>query len=153
MSVMNDLMRPEILWAIAGLILLIAEFAAPGLILFFFGVGALLVALVCAVADISLNAQLILFAVTSVASLLVLRKWLKQVFFGNLKSSNANQSNLDSVVGHTAEVVEAISPDRPGRVELNGTNWKAEADESIEAGVRVLIEAQNSLVLKVVKKS
>lgn len=152
MNVFEDMMRPEILWAITGLILLIAEFAAPGLIVFFFGVGALVVALVCAVTDISLNVQLILFAAASVASLLVLRKWLKQIFYGKSKGSDTETVNLDSVIGKTAEVVEAISSEHPGRIELNGTRWTAESDESIEVGARVVVQAQNSLVLKVVKK-
>ena len=56
----KELLKPELIWFIAGLIMLLAEFAMPGLIIFFFGVGAWLVALICLFIDISINIQLII---------------------------------------------------------------------------------------------
>ncbi len=38
-------MKPEIVWLIIGVILVIMEFAVPGVILVFFGVGAILTAI------------------------------------------------------------------------------------------------------------
>ena len=36
----KDYLSPEVVWFLAGLALLILEFAMPGLVIFFFGVGA-----------------------------------------------------------------------------------------------------------------
>ncbi|MHC4858277.1 MAG: hypothetical protein ACYTBY_11000 [Planctomycetota bacterium] len=41
MDWIKDFMKPEFIWAMVGLILLLLEFALPGLIIFFFGVGAI----------------------------------------------------------------------------------------------------------------
>ena len=45
-------------WTIAGLALMISEFAVPGLILFFFGIGALLTALLAWVTPIGIEGQI-----------------------------------------------------------------------------------------------
>jgi len=45
----KEYLKPELIWFLAGLLLLLLEFAAPGLIVFFFGVGACIVAIVCLV--------------------------------------------------------------------------------------------------------
>ena len=80
MDWIKDFMKPEFIWAMVGLILLLLEFALPGLIIFFFGVGAWIVAATCFFVDISVDAQLVIFIVSSVVLLLALRKWLKSVF-------------------------------------------------------------------------
>ena len=41
----KDFMKPEIIWVLVGLLLLLMEFAVPGLIIFFFGLGAWVVGL------------------------------------------------------------------------------------------------------------
>jgi len=87
MDTIKDFLRPEIIWFLIGLILLIMEFVLPGLIIAFFGVGAWIVALVCLITDIGINTQLIIFILSSVLSLMCLRKWLKGVFLGHTVSA------------------------------------------------------------------
>jgi len=148
----KDLLKPEIIWAVAGLIMLLSEFAMPGLIIFFFGLGALLVAGVCLVADPSLNAQLGLFIVGSVAMLLVLRRWVRGAFMGYTSDRRGPNENLKTFVGETAVVTEALAPRKSGKVELNGAEWKARADEEIEQGAEVEVVDQDSLTLKVKRR-
>ena len=45
MDALKGFMRPEFVWAVVGMLLLLAEFGLPGLIVFFFALGAFLVAL------------------------------------------------------------------------------------------------------------
>ena len=45
-------------WAVAGIVLILAELAVPAFVLVWFGLGALLVALLTAVVEIGLTAQL-----------------------------------------------------------------------------------------------
>ena len=94
METLKDFLKPEIIWFLIGIALLIMEFAAPGLIIAFFGFGACVVAIVCLVTDISLNAQLIIFISSSVLSLLCLRKWLKAIFLGHASSKQNWKENL-----------------------------------------------------------
>ena len=73
--------RPELIWFIVGLLLFLLELVLPGFVIFFFGVGAWITALLCLIADPGFNLQAIVFAVTSVISLLLLRKMIQKKFF------------------------------------------------------------------------
>ncbi|MBF0529881.1 MAG: NfeD family protein [Deltaproteobacteria bacterium] len=143
---MSDwMLRPEIIWFIVGLLLLLAEFAAPGLIVFFFGVGAWFVAAVCLVSTITLTMQLALFLVASVMFLMLLRERLRHLFYGKKEEKALS----DEYAGKRVMVTKEIKPPMPGKVELHGTNWEAEADADIPIGTMVEIIAKNNLTLKV----
>ena len=149
MDTIKDFLRPEIIWFLVGLALLILEFILPGLIIAFFGVGAWIVALVCLITDIGINTQLIIFIISSILSLLCLRKWLKGVFLGHAVSKQNLKENLDEFIGQKAVVKEKIIPKAGGKVEFHGTNWVAEADEEIAEGAMVRIIGKDNITLKV----
>ena len=50
-----------LIWFILGLVLLLGEFVMPGLVIFFFGIGAWVVAILTIFFDISINLQLIIY--------------------------------------------------------------------------------------------
>ena len=145
----KEYLRPDLIWFLVGLALLVLEFAMPGLVIFFFGVGACIVAAVCLVAPISLNVQLIIFIGASVLSLLLLRKWLKGVFLGHTVSKQNLQENLEEYVGQHAVVKEKIRPKGVGKVEFHGTNWEAQADREIAEGTTVEIIGKDNITFKV----
>ncbi|MHC4173846.1 MAG: NfeD family protein [Planctomycetota bacterium] len=149
MDTIKDFLRPEIIWFLIGLALLIMEFVLPGLIIAFFGVGAWIVAFVCLIADIGINTQLVIFILSSVLSLLCLRKWLKGVFMGHVKSKQDMTEELKEFIGERAVVKEKIMPKAGGKVEFHGTNWVAEADEEIAEGTVVEIIGKDNITLKV----
>jgi membrane protein implicated in regulation of membrane protease activity len=149
MDMIKDFLRPEIIWFLVGLALLIMEFVLPGLIIAFFGVGAWIVALVCLITDIGINTQLIIFILSSVLSLLCLRKWLKGVFLGHTVSKQNLKENIEEFIGQKAVVKEKIIPKAGGKVEFHGTNWEAESDEEIEEGAVVEIIDKDNITLKV----
>jgi inner membrane protein len=146
---LKEFFKPEYVWALAGIFLLIMELFIPGLIIFFFGVGALLVAVICLFADISLNVQLMLFLITSIIFLLALRNWLKGVFSGFIKDRPDMSLNPPDFIGEKVTVLQAITPVMPGAVEMHGTNWKARADVNIPAGAMVEIIGNENLTLVV----
>jgi len=146
---LEPFLKPEIIWFVVGLVLLIFEFMLPGLIIGFFGVGAVITAIVCLMTDVSLNTQLIIFIVSSVLSLLVLRRWLKGIFLGHTKARQAGTEDLDEFVGQHAVVKERIVPRLGGKVELHGTNWQAVADGEIAEGAAVEVVSKDNLTLKV----
>ena len=58
---------------------------------------------------------------------------LLYVFVGRKRIRNrlarpGMSSNTDAVLGRTARVVEAITADRPGRIKLEGDEWRAALD-------------------------
>jgi len=149
MDTIKDFLKPEIIWFLIGLALLIMEFVLPGLIIAFFGVGAWIVALVCLITDIGINTQLIIFIVASVLSLLFLRKWLKGIFIGHSVSKQDLKEDLEEFIGQKAVVKEKITPKAGGKVEFHGTNWLAEADEEIAVETVVEIVGKENITLKV----
>jgi membrane protein implicated in regulation of membrane protease activity len=149
MDMIKDFLKPEVVWFLIGLVLLIMEFAMPGLIVAFFGVGAWVVALVCLITDIGINTQLIIFIVCSVSSLLLLRRWVKGIFLGHTESKQDLTEDLKEFVGERAVVKEKITPKAGGRVEFHGTDWEACADEEITEGTVVEIVGKDNITLKV----
>jgi membrane protein implicated in regulation of membrane protease activity len=145
----KEWLKPELIWFIAGLIMFLAEFAMPGLIIFFFGVGAWLVALICLFTDISINIQLTLFLIASILLLVSLRKWLKNIFVGRTGQKESDDEILQEFVGEKAVVTRVIDPQTVGKVEFHGTNWNAEADQIIDQGTSVEIIGKNNITLKV----
>lgn len=149
MGSLQAYLKPELIWFAIGLILLLAEFAIPGLIILFFGIGAWIVAVACMIAQPSLNVQLGIFIGSSALSLILLRSWLKGIFMGHVTGRQDLNVDLNEFVGERAVVVQAIAPKRPGKVELHGTNWTAEADVEAPEGAIVEIVAKDNLTLKV----
>ena len=143
--------RPELIWFLVGIVLLVLEFELPGLIVFFFGVGAIIVAILCLIFKLSIDMQLIIFIVASLACLIVLRKWLKGIFYGHVKAKQDIKKEMNDFVGERAVVKEKITAGLGGKVKLHGTNWEAEADEEIEAGEIVEIIGKENITLKVKK--
>ena len=80
----------------------------PSLIIFFFGIGAWLVALICLFTDISVNLQLILFLIASLLLLISLRKWLKNIFVGRTGQKESADELLQEYVGEKAIVTREI---------------------------------------------
>ena len=146
---MDEYMRPEIIWVFVALALFLLEFAIPGLIVFFFGVGALVVAAVTLFFQPTLDIQLIIFIVASVILLFGLRRWLKGIFTGKTSSATGDFTDSEEYVGERTRVKEAIHASLPGKVELHGTDWKAEADEDIEVGTVVEVVGRRNLALVV----
>lgn len=149
MEWLKDFLRPEFIWGLVGLILLLAEFMVPGLIIFFFAIGAWVVALACVFWDISINTQLIIFIASSVVLLFMLRRFLRGVFIGHVYSRQPEGEDLKEYLGQKVTVTETISPPHTGKVEVNGVDWKAAADCEIPAGQIVEVTGRDSLTLTV----
>jgi inner membrane protein len=134
--------RPELLWFLAGLILFLLELVIPGFVIFFFGFGAWITALICLVFHPGLNLQIIIFAATSVLSLLALRRMIqKKIFYG--KNDQA-LSVEDEFTGKVALALTDFGKGKNGKVEFKGTTWNAESSSEIDEGQSVIIiEKQN----------
>jgi membrane protein implicated in regulation of membrane protease activity len=146
---MDILSDPAVIWFLVGLGLLLLELILPGLVILFFGIGAWITALVCAIADINLNWQIFIFLVASLLGLVLLRKYLKKRFFS--KTDKETQDQLEEFIGRKARAVEEFK-DGTGKIEFKGTRWTARCDEPVSKGKWVTIQSKDSLTLNVKPK-
>ena len=137
--------KPELIWFVLGFVFLLLEFMAPGLIIFFFGAGAWVVALICLFTDISLNVQLTIFLFSSLLLIGTLRKFLKSTFIGRISSKQKSDEVSHEYIGQKATVTKTITPGGKGRVEFHGSEWDAESEETVEEGTNVEIVEKNNI--------
>jgi len=147
---MDILSDPAVIWFLIGLGLLLLELAIPGLVILFFGAGAWTTALVCAITDINLNWQILIFLVASLLGLVLLRKYLKKRFFGRMDKEIDDQ--LEEFIGRKALAIDDFK-DGSGKVEFKGTRWTANCSEPVSKGDWVLIRSKDSLTFNVEKSS
>lgn len=138
------------LWVLAALILFLAEIFTSGFALFCLAAGAAAAGVAAAYTD-SWSVQIAVFAIVSVVSFVTVRPLLIRYFF---RRSRDVRTNADAMIGCTAVVTERIDAAcGSGRVRIDGVEWSAvtAGGEVIEAGVRVVIERIDSIVLTVKK--
>lgn len=140
---------PASAWFLAGIILFLLELAIPGLVLLFFGIGAWITALFSLKDSFAAQTafQFILFTGSSILSLVLLRQRLTEMFYGKevveIKGRDAD------FVGKYVTVSKEIKPNIEGRVDLNGSLWKAISKENLKKGETVLVIEKNNLTLTV----
>lgn len=124
----------SLIWAIVGVVLIISEFFIPGFVIFFFGSGALLNAILTAVVPFlrsSVLAQVLIWLGFSGLSLFVLRRYFSKIFSGGLFEGRVSTD----LAGEKVKVIEDIAPGNPGRIRFHGTSWRAVSDtETFKVG-------------------
>jgi inner membrane protein len=138
---------PASLWFLLGVLLILSEFAFPGIIAIFFGAAAIVVAIILILGfEPSFNLQILLFAALGVILLLLTRNRLKTWFQG---SSSAGQHGVQMLPEGTAVVAVGDFVNGSGVVNYSGARWNAESVDTITAGQRVWTTGRRGLVLKV----
>ena len=143
---MEPYLNAAVIWIIIGFVLFLLEFLLPGLILFFFAVGAWMVGILCLFIDLTINEQLIIFLIGSIATILLLRKWFSKILW---KRRHSTELLEDEFLGKTAKALTAILPGENGKVDFKGTTWQAASDDTIEKGENVIIIGNESILLLV----
>lgn len=126
-----------IVWLVAGLLLAAAEMLTGDLTLLMLGAAALGTAGVSGVADTSLVADAVIFAVISAVLLLGVRPVLRRRF----GTPPPTLTNADALPGKSALVLEQVAA-HEGRVKLGGEVWTARPmnpDEIYEPGATVYV--------------
>jgi membrane protein implicated in regulation of membrane protease activity len=138
----GQLIMSEWIWAAIGLALVITEMVVPTFFIIFLGIGALIVALTTLLGfSDSLNRQLLIFAISSILLMLLLR--------GRLKKRLSAKEMEPEYLGQLATVTETILPGREGKVSYSGSVWTAVADFEIQKDSTVTIIGREGLCLKV----
>jgi membrane protein implicated in regulation of membrane protease activity len=123
------------LWAIGGLLLLIAEIVAPGFFLVFLGVAAIATGLFTLLFDLGLGPQLALFVVYTALAVMIGKRWYGEP--DTLDPSIKLNEPVKRLVGKTVTVVEAVD-DHGGRVRVGDGEWSARGGPAA-AGERVKV--------------
>lgn len=140
------------LWLILGLVCIGLEFIIPGFVIFFFGAGAVIMAVLTGLIpglSAHIPLQIIIWLATSVMTLGFFRRFFRGTFRGKLIKSD----DEEEFRGKLATVVESLRENHPGRVTFQGTTWKAVTyDEPAAAGDTVEIIKKENLTLIVSRR-
>jgi membrane protein implicated in regulation of membrane protease activity len=139
-------------WLILGVALMLIEMALPGFVIFFFGVGALVVSGAVLLGLEDVNIQMLIFIFVSLLTLIIFRKKGKKYFEGKVSGRNQTDESIENIIGQKARTITDIIPGEiNGKVEFHGTNWNAVSDEKIEKDSVCVILSRDNLTLKVKK--
>ena len=136
---MNIFEYTYLIWFFIGLGFFVLEISAPGFIVFFFGLGSWIVAITLGLLKINLNLneQIILFVVTSLISLILLRAYLKNIFYGDQRIRNfkkdTDNENMHAIVSKTIKANEF------GEIKFKGTFYQAKSNATIKEGTSVRV--------------
>ncbi len=138
---------PQIWWAVGGLILMIAELAVPGVYLLWIGLAALLTALLTVLLDVGLEAQLVCFSLSALATCVAGWRIYRITRGRTTDDPSLNEASL-RLIGQEGVVTEALRHGH-GRVRIGDTAWLAEGpDLDTGRAVRVRAVAGTTLVVE-----
>ena len=134
------------IWLIVFLVFLGLEIMTTGIFFFLcFSTGALF-SMLFSLLGASFQVELIVFCVVSLASILLIRPLFKKYV-----AKQKTQTNVDSLIGTKAIVIEEIKVNDIGKVKVEGEVWLAISKENIAKDETVIVESVDGTKL-VVKK-
>ncbi len=140
------------MWGILGLVLLGVEMATGTFYILWFGVAGLLLAvLVWMFPNMSAALQVFAYAVLSLGSLFVYRRYYKSTEKEDLK---VGQSRGDEI-GKQGTIIEAVSASQNGKIRfaqgvMGSKEWVAISDEEITVGTLAKVVAVEGNTLRVI---
>ena len=136
-------------WLLAGMTLMLAEFAIPGFVVFFFGFGAIVTGgLLFVDGGMAFPLQGLIFAVSSVVSLAAFRRFCPRIAHGTEKKEPYPEDDRE-YAGESALVVEDIAPETPGKIYFHGSLWSAVSDRAHASGEHVVIVERRNITFQV----
>ena len=124
---------PWLVWFLAGIAIMLAELAVPGFVIVFFGLGCWGASVVAFFSPNSYSAQVAVFVIVSVASLMTLRRVAMRIFVG--RSEGQETEDLGNVpLGARITLDQDLEAGQVGRVRFRGTMWDAVSEDRIPAG-------------------
>ena len=115
-------LEPGWIWAIGGVLLLIAEIIAPGFFLIFVGAAAVLTGLFTLLFDLGIAPQLALFAIYAVLAVMIGKRWYGESHGGDQR--HPINEPAKRLVGKTVTAVSEVD-EHGGRVRVGDGEWNA----------------------------
>ncbi|MGE0132784.1 MAG: NfeD family protein [Blastocatellales bacterium] len=132
-----------VIWLIIAAIFIAAEVLTPGFFLLWFGVGALVAAILAILGVSSVAAQALVFLIVSVA-LVIASRTIFERFFNHPADTNRLQSGIETIIGQVGTVVESSRGAlKEGAVRVYGSVWTAfpaEGEWPLREGDSVAVE-------------
>lgn len=149
-----------LIWMLAALLLFLVEIFTPGFAAACLSIGCLFSCVLAAVAPDTLNWQIGLFVVGSLLSFIFVRPFALKVLSRRAERKGGYKSNMESLIGREATVIEMIPAEDVGRVKIDGDEWQAvlareddnEPRRDIQVGEKVIIVSYDSIILTVKTK-
>ncbi|CAM3715236.1 NfeD family protein [Erysipelothrix urinaevulpis] len=135
-------------WLIVLVVMILFELVTIGnLVSLWFAIGAA-ASLIVSYLHPSMPLQIVVFAVVSILSLVIVRPIATRALRGNVIATNA-----DRLIGRTVKLHQGVTPESWGLVKINGEEWSVASyeDSEIEAGSLVEVRAIEGVKL-IVKK-
>jgi len=134
-------MEHYLIWFLLGAGFVVAELMLPGFIVGFFALGAWIVAaLTFFFPALSLEWQLAVFTIASIAPLLTLRRYALGLF---REQTSSGDDAADDIVGRQGELTAAVAPGRPGRMKFRGSYWTVRSNDDLAPGTMVTITGRD----------
>jgi len=136
-----------LIWIIISIVCLILELSSGDFFILCFAIGAAVGAIIAG-CGASLTWQIVIFAVVSALSLLLVRPALLRKLH---KPQRERLSNAEAMIGQEGRVSENIEAGGYGRVAIDGDDWKARSADgtAINKGERVRVLKMDSIILTV----
>ena len=142
---MIDGIDPQWVWLIAAAVLAVAELIVPGVFLIWLAAAAGLTGITAAVVPIPVGLQIGLFAILSLLSFMVGRRWYRRnPVYSEDPLLNDRAARL---IGETVVVVSPIENGR-GRVSVRDTVWSAIGPDTA-VGAKVMVVGSEGNCLRV----
>ena len=136
-----------LIWVIISIVCLILELSSGDFFILCFAIGAAASAIIAG-CGANLTWQIIIFAVISALSLLLVRPALLKKLH---KPTKERLSNAEAVIGREGRVTQEIDANGFGRVAIEGDDWKARSADgsAIARDSRVRVLKMDSIILTV----
>lgn len=133
-------------WFILALILLVLELLVPGIYFLWLGAAALIVGGLMVFIDVGWQSQVALFAVLSIATVVLSRFILNKPGMEESDQPHLNR-RLEKMIGEVTVLSEAIAAGR-GRVRIGDSSWIVRGPD-LPKGARVKITGAEGALLEV----
>lgn len=140
-------------WILAGLGLIMAELVLISFVVFWFGLGAVIVGLLLwLIPGLNFAAQMLLWSITSCAMVVL---WFR-LFKPHLHKSRVGMSDDATLIGEVGLMLHDVGQFQRGEVRfqkpmIGSERWGCIADEAIAAGGRVRVVSVEGTLVKVKK--
>ena len=134
----------QIVWLVVLVGFIVLEAVTAALVSIWFCAGALAALIVALFWPSAYVWQVVAFAVVSVIMLFALRPMAKRIVGTKRVATNA-----DAAIGKMGQVVTEIQPDRIGRVKVEGREWAAKSDATLQVGAWCIVNAIEGVKLVV----
>ena len=139
-------------WLVFGMLLIIAELFIPSFTIFWFGLGAIIVALILwLLPDMAVSWQLFIWAIASIVFTIFWFKFFKPLMTDRTKAGISREA----ILGESGQVIKVPEADRRGIVRfttplLGDDEWPFICEQEVAAGDRIFVKdvSGNTLIVE-----